>query len=183
MLDHGGLKNFFEKRQKLEANSRAHATGVAVGRVLAPSLTAKAQVRAQFVAAECQQGTKDDAGFRVNSGEPGETGAAKNVGENGFGLVIGSVGNGNFVEVSVAGEAFKEGVAGAAGGVFEVGVLEPGLGGHVFVRKEKWKIVAGGEGSDESFISFGGSATQFVIEVGDEKDDAESFAEFEKKKE
>src|SRR6516162_1864245 len=183
MLDHGGLKNFFEQRQKLEANSRAHATGVAVGRVFAPSLTAKAEVRAQFVAAECEQGAKDDAGFRVNSGEPGETGAAKNVREDGFGLVIGSVGNGNFVEMSVAGEAFKERVAGAPRGVFEVGVLAPGLGGHVLVRKEKWKIVAGSEGSDESLVGVGGSATQFVIEVGDGKDEAEWLAEFEKKKE
>jgi|SRR5215469_2948061 len=183
MLDHGGLKNLFEKRQKLEANSRAHATGVSVGGVFAPSLTAKAEVRAQFLAAECQQGTKDDARFRVNSGEPGQTGAAKNVREDGFSLVIGSVGNRNFVEMSVAGEAFKEGVAGAAGGVFEVGVLARGFGGNVFVRKEKWKNVAGGEGSDESLVGVGGSATQFVIEVGDGKHDAELLAEFEKQKE
>jgi hypothetical protein len=183
MLDHGGLKDFFEKRQELEANSRAHATGVAVGRVFAPSLAAKAEVRAQFVAAECEQGTEDDAGFRVNSGEPGETGAAKNVREDGFGLVIGGVGNGNFVEMGFGGEAFKEGVAGAAGGVFEVGVLARGLGGDVFVRQEKWEMVAGGEGCDESLVGVRGSATQFVIEVGDRKDDAELLAEFEKKKE
>src|SRR3974390_388454 len=136
MLDHGGLIDFFEKGQKLEANSRAHATGVAVGRVRAPRVTAKAEVRAQFVAAECQQGTKDDAGFWVNSGEPGETGAAKNVREDGFGLVIGSVGNGNFVEMSVAGEAFKEGVAGAAGGGVGGGGARAGAagGGSVSTR-------------------------------------------------
>ena len=85
--------------------------------------------------------------------------------------------------MSVPGEAFEEGVAAAASGVFKIGVLAPGLPCDVFVRDEKRKIMAGGQPGHKFFVGVGGAAAQFVIEVGDGKDDAEPFAEFEEKKE
>src|SRR6516164_8931342 len=111
MLDNGGLERPFEKRQEFRADAGTQAAGIAVGRVFAPSLAAKAEVRAQLVAAEFEQGAEDHPGFGVNAGEPGKAGAPKNVGEDGFGLVVGSVGDGDVVEMSGAGEAFEEGVA------------------------------------------------------------------------
>jgi hypothetical protein len=182
MLDNGGLESLFEKRQEFRADAGTQAAGIAVGRVFAPSLAAKAEVRAQLVAAEFEQGAEDHPGFGVNAGEPGKAGAPKNVGEDGFGLVVGSVGDGDVVETSGAGEAFEEGVAGAAGSVFKIGVLAPGLAFDVFVRDEKRKIMAGGKRGHKSFVGVGGAAAQFVIEVGDGKDDAERFTEFEEKK-
>jgi hypothetical protein len=183
MLDNGGLKSPFEKRQEFRADAGTQAAGIAVGRVFAPSVAAKAEVRAQLVAAEFEQGAKDQPGFGVNAGEPGKAGAPKNVGENGFGLVVGSVGDGDVVEMSAPGEAFEEGVAAAAGGVFKIGVLALGLPPDVFVRDEKRKIMAGGQRGHKFFVGVGGAAAQFVIEVGDGKDDAERLAEFEEKEE
>jgi hypothetical protein len=183
MLDNGGLKSPFKKRQEFRADAGTQAAGIAVGRVFAPSLAAKAEVRAQLVAAEFEQGAEDQPRFGVNAGESGKTGAPKNVGENGFRLVVGSVGDGDVVEMSVPGEAFEEGVAAAAGGVFKIGVLAPGLPGDIFVRDKKRKIMAGGKRGYKFFVGVGGAAPQFVIEVGDGKDDAERFAEFEEKKE
>jgi hypothetical protein len=183
MLDNGGLKSAFKKRQEFHADAGTQTAGIAVGRVFAPSLAAKAEIRAQLVAAEFEQGAEDYPGFGVNAGKPGKAGAPQNVGEDGFGLVVGRVGDGNVVEMSGAGEAFEEGVASAAGSVFKIGALAPGLPFDVFVRDEKRKIMAGGKRGHKFFVGLGGAAAQFVIEVGDGKDDAERFAEFEEKKE
>jgi len=182
VLDNSGLKSSFKKGQQPRANTGAQAAGVAVGSVFAPGLAAKTKIRAQILAAKFEQGTESGAGLGVNAGESGKTGSAEHVGENGFSLVVGGVSDGDFVEMMVAGEVFKEGVTGTTSGVFDVGMFAPGFGGDVFARREKRKIVVRGERGDEFFVGVGGATAQLVIEVDDRKDDAKLFAKFEEKK-
>jgi hypothetical protein len=82
-----------------------------------------AEVRAKIVASEFQERTKDATELRVNATEAWEAGAAKDMSEDGFGLIVGGVCDGNFVELAISDEPFEEGVARAAGGVFEIGAF------------------------------------------------------------
>jgi hypothetical protein len=181
--DDGRLKLFFEERHELQADAGARAFGVAVGGVLAPGLAAETEIVAKIGAAEFEERAENGAGFGMDAAEAGESSAAEDVSENGFGLVVGSVGDGDFVELAFGDEALKEGVAGAAGGVFEVGALAFGFGGDVFADDEELQGVLGGEIGDEFFVGVGSAPAQFVIEVDDGENEAKFFAQFEEEME
>ena len=142
----------------------------------------RAEIGAEFGATKFQKRAEDVSDFGVNAAEAGESGTAKNVGKNGFGLVVGGVSDGDAIEVFFGREAFEERVASAAGGVFEIGVLLFGFGEDVFARDEEGKVVAFCERGDKFFIGVRSFAAEFVIEVDDGKNDAEFFVEFEEKK-
>jgi hypothetical protein len=119
----------------------------------------------------------------MNATEAGEAGAAENMGEDGFGLIVGGVRDGDFVELVFGGEAFEERVAGAAGGVFEIGTLAFGFGGDVFAGNEEGERVAFSEVCDETFVRVRGTAAKLVIEMDGGEDDAELFTELEEQRE
>jgi len=76
-------------------------------------------------------------------------------------------------------ELGEEIVAGAASGVFEVGLFAFGFGGYVFVSGVEGEMVFGRELGYEFFVVVGLLAAKLVIEVDYAEDDAEFFAEFE----
>jgi len=181
--DDGGLKLFFQERQEPEANASTGAFGVAIGGVFAPGLAAGTEISAKIGAADFEERAKDSAGFGVNAAKAGEAGAAEDVSEDGFGLVVGGVGHGNFVEKAFGDETVEEGIAGTARGVFKIGALAFGFSGDVFAGHEELQAVFGGEPGDEFLVGFGGAAPQFVIEMNDGKNDGKFFAQFDEEME
>jgi hypothetical protein len=183
MLNNRRLKLFLEERHELQTNAGTGACGVAVGGIFAPGLATGTEIGAKRGAANFEKWAKDGARLGMNASEPGEARSAENVSKDGFGLIVGGVGHGDFVKLAIGDESFEKGVARAAGGVFEVGALAFGFRCDIFTRNEEGQVVAGGEFGDELFIGVGSFAAQLVIEVHHRKDDAELFAKFEKKKE
>src|SRR5882724_12767775 len=109
----------------------------------------------------------------MDSAEAGESGAAQDVGEDSFGLVIGGVGYGEPGQFFFFDESSEKGVARPASGILEVCLFAFGFGGNVLPADVKWKIVFGGEFGYEFFICFGALAAELVVEVDDVEDDAE----------
>jgi hypothetical protein len=137
-----------------------------------------AEIGAEGGAAEGEEWAEDVAGFGVNAAESGEAGAAEDVGENGFGLVVGSVGYGDAVEFFFGDESIEEGVAGAAGGVFKINFFAAGFCGYIGAGGEKFQIKLLGEGGDEFFVGVGGFTAELVIEVDDAGNETEFRPEF-----
>ena len=183
MINDGGLELLLENRHELQAYASTCAFGVAIRGVLTPSLPARAKVGAQIGAAQSEQRAKNGAGFWVNAAQSGQASAAENVSQDSFGLVIGGVGNSDFVEPTLRDQAVEASVARATGCFFEVGTFALGLGGDVFAGNKKCQIVTSGERGDKFFICVRGPAAQLVIEMSDRQNHSEFFAEFEEQQE
>jgi hypothetical protein len=112
------------------------AFGVAIRGIFTPRLAKGAKVSPKFVATEFKEGTKDAAKLGVNAAEASEAGATQEVSEDGFGLVVGGVRDGDSVDLAFGNEALKEGIASTPRGVFEIGPFAHGLGGDVLVADE-----------------------------------------------
>jgi hypothetical protein len=115
----------------------------------------------------------------MNAGEAGESGAAEDVGENGLGLIIGGMSDGDVHGVAIGDELTEEGVAGSAGSVFEIGFVALRLDSNVRVGDAEGQFVFGGELGHEVFVCVGGTAAELMVEVCDAEDDAELCAKFE----
>ena len=137
------------------------------------------EIGAQFLAAHGQQRAEDLSYGGMNAAEAGEAGTAQDMCEDGFGLVVGGVGHGNARAAGGVHEGLEKGVAGAAGGVFEIGAFFFCFVCHVGGGRMKFQGMTGGQLGHELFVGIGETAAKFVIEVGDDEDEAEFFAEFE----
>jgi hypothetical protein len=134
------------------------------------------------MAAELQQRTEDATKLWMNPTEASEPGSAKDVGQDRFGLIIGGMGDCDFVELAFGHETVEEGVTGKPGGTLQIGVFALRLGGDVLAADEKGKRVACREVSYEFLVSIRGAATEFMIEVRDREDGAQFFLQLEKQK-
>jgi hypothetical protein len=180
MLHDGGLKTLLEQRDQIFANVGAGPCGVAIGGIFAPGLFFCAEVRAQIGTAQCKERADNGAGVarhRVNSAKSGEAGAAKDVSEHGFGLIVGGVGYGDSGGVAGGDKLIEKGVTRAAPGVFEIGLVPFGVYGDIGAPGVEGEGVFRGEGGDEFFVCVGGAAAELMIEVGDGEDDPEFSAE------
>ena len=183
MLDDIRLKLFLEQRQQFFANACAEARGVLIRGIFAPGLLLSPEEFAEIGAVDLQQGSDDVIRFGMNGGEAGETSAAKDVSKYGFGLVVSGVRRDHVVNDSLATEFFEEGVACAAGGVFEIGFFAAGSCGNVGMAQVNGKAEAFGEGDDEALVGVGRLAAKLVIEVDGAWDDTELFAKVDKEEE
>jgi hypothetical protein len=163
MFDDGGLELGCEEREEFFAEAGAEARGVLIGGVLAPGLFFGAEVGAEVGPTDVKQRADDGFGLGMDAAEAGEAGAAEDVGEDGFGLVVGGVGYGDAIDFFCGDEAGEKVVAGAAGGVFEIGFFAFGLGGDVEAFEMKVEMMLGGELGDEFFVGVGGAAAELVI--------------------
>jgi hypothetical protein len=113
----------------------------------------------------------------MDAGEAFGPCSAKEFAEDGFGLVIESVGGGDGIERVLGHEAAEPGVAEAAGGFFDglvglVGVL-CGFRFGVDLMGVERQAERGGEIGAELLVNVGFGATEAVVEMGDVEDDAE----------
>ncbi len=118
-------------------------------------------------------------GDGMDSAEAGQTGAAKNVSENGFCLIVGGVGHGDLGGEAVFDQLCEEGVAGAAGGVLEVGFVAFGFRGNVRASDVKRQREVRGQVGYEFLVGVRGATPQLVIEMGDAENDAQLRAQLE----
>jgi hypothetical protein len=118
----------------------------------------------------------------MDAADSGEAGAPENVSENGFSLIVGSVGHCNSVEKPLGDQAFTEGVTGAAGGVLKIGVLSLCFGRDVFTRGKELQVMARGEFGNKLFVGVRSFATELMIEMNDRENEAKLFSEFEEEK-
>ena len=136
------------------------------------------EVGAQLSAAEFEERTDDVTGDGMNAAEAGESGAAQDVRENGFGLVVGGMGDSDFVDVALGDQFGEEAVAGAARGVFKVGFFAASFGFYVGSADMKRDLELLCELNDGAFVGIGGSAAKFVIEVNNTENNTEVLEKF-----
>lgn len=181
MFDDRRLKLLFEQREQFAAQAGAEARGVPVGGVFAPRLLSRPEVVAQLGAADVQQRPDNMFGLRMNAAETGEAGAAQDMRQNGFRLVIGSMGDGQAIDFLIRDQAGKESVARAAGGIFEIGFFAFGFGGNIDALKVKLEMAGGRQFGDEVFVGVGSAAPQTMVHMRDAEDDAKPFLQLEQK--
>jgi hypothetical protein len=183
VLDDGGLEMLFEEWQKRRANPGARFGGVPIGGVFAPRLFAGPEVGTEIGTPGVQEWADNRAGSGVNAGETGESGSSKKVSQDGFGLIVGGVSDGDRREVFFLGQLREKLVARPTGGVFQIGFLAFGFGGDVIAADMELQAVASGKFGDEVFVGVGGFAAKLVIEVEDSEDDSQFFAQLDQQQE
>ena len=176
--DQGGcdiaIEGLVEAGEDVVAEAVAAVGGGGVGRVLAEAEFVGGDVSVDVGAAPGEEGAVEDEavvegldGF--HAGDAGEAGAAAGVGEDGFGLVFGVVGEEEVGGLVFGGGLKEEGVAGLAGGGFEGEARGFGEGGDVGFGDFAGEGILFGEAADEGGVLVGLFATEGVIEVADDE--------------
>jgi hypothetical protein len=146
------------------ANAVAGELGVTVSGVFAPSNIALAKERLDFSVAHIDQRADQALGRdRMNAGESSEARAPQQAEENGLGLIVTSVAQGDAVGGAVANQAREKLAASPAGGLFQVIVHGADLSLGAIERQ----AYARGNGRDEGFVLVRRRPAQLVIEVDD----------------
>ena len=162
-----------ELGQEFVADAIAGECEVAVAGVFAPVLGEVGEVSLNFGAAGGQQRAQNAAfgelDHGVDAGDAFGPGAAQELGQHGFGLIVERVGGGDGIERGLRQEPAEPGVAETAGGFFDgFGGLAGefcGFGGGGDAVVVKGQSEAGGEGSHEVHIGVGFGSAQAVMEV------------------
>ena len=163
VLDNGGLELRFKQGKKLFTDAGAETGSVLIGGVFAPGLFSGAQIGAEVGATDVKERTDHAFGLRMNAAEASEAGAAKDVGEDGFGLVVSGVSYGDAIDFFGRHEPGEKLVAGAASGVFEVGFFAFSLSGYIGALEMKVEAVFSCELGDEFFVGVGSAAAELVV--------------------
>ncbi len=148
--------------------------GVGVGGVFAPGLVDGFEEGFDFGSASLEEGAED---FSFGEGDEGVDGAqafgpgaAEELHENGFGLVVEGVGGEDAVGVAGGEEGGEEIVAGVAGGFFDGFGVATGSGfgdaaGNVGVVEVERDVEADAEVFDEALVGVGFFAAEVVVDV------------------
>ena len=176
MRNDGWREILFQHRNELFANARAQAFRVAIGGVFAPGLMERFQIVAQILALDFEQRPDHGADRGIDTRQSAWTCSADQMCENCFGLVLRGVSYGDASRLSSGADALEEGVAKASRCVFEIPTLERSTCGDVLAGGYEFQIKLAGQVFDELRIRCGVFATQLVIEMDDEKRDAQVLA-------
>jgi hypothetical protein len=117
----------------------------------------------------------------MNSAKACEAGAAQDVSENGFGLIVEGVRGSDAIQDFGIDEPLEKSIARAAARVFKIRFVPARFCGDVRSRKVKRQAEFLGEFRDKRFVQVRSLPAQFVIEVNDADDDAKPFAQFKQK--
>ncbi len=176
--DQGGcdiaIEDLVEAGEDVVAEAVATVGGGGVGGVFAEAEFVGGDVGVDVGATPGEEGAVEDEavvegldGF--HAGDAGESGAATGVGEDGFGLVFGVVGEEEVGGLVFFGGPKEKGVAGVAGGGFEREALGFGEGGDIGFGDFAGEGVFFGEAADEGGVLIRLFATEGVIEVADDE--------------
>ena len=133
---------------------------------------------AQGGAAGGEQRAQDAAAVKggVDAGKAFQPGAAEELHEDGFGLVVEGVGGEDVGGVALGEEGLEGLVAEGAGGFFEAFLVEGGLLASVDAADVEGDGEAGAEGFDEGLVGVGFVGSERVIDVECGEADAEGVA-------
>ncbi len=140
--------------------------------------TNEAGRKERFVFGDRRVGELGESEVAMNSGEAGGAGSAQQTEEDGFGLIVTSVGGGDALKTVGERGALEERVAGASAGGFNGKMEEGRKRGDILGFDGAVERKLGCQIEDKTLIRLGGSAAQVVVEMKDEGDDAESGCEF-----
>ena len=159
---------------------------VGVGGVLAPGLVAGAEEGFNLGAARGKQGAKDLSGALVrkidlDDGMDGAKslgpGSAKELHQDGLGLIVEGVGGEDGVGVAGGKKGAEEGVACLAGGFFDGFAVLGGAGGDVAAMDVEWDVELDAEVLDKGEIGVGLSGlADAMVNVNCGEPDAERVA-------
>jgi len=169
-----------ELGEKLVADAVAGVGGVGVGGVFAPRLVLGAEPGFDVAAAGLEEGAEDSAGALIGAagfvldlddgmdgGEAFGPGSAKQLHENGLGLVVEGVGGEDGVGVAGGDEGREEFVADGACGFFESLVVGGSASGDVGVVDVKRDVEGDAEVADEVEVGVGFLCrADAVVDVG-----------------
>ena len=87
--------------------------------------------------------------------------------EDGLGLIVGSVGDGNSEGALLLGDAGEEVVSGFTGFFFQGAAMTTGTGLDIFLGRGEGEAQGFGLGPYEVCVGIGGGASEAMVEVGD----------------
>ena len=173
----------FELRQQFVADAIAGEGEMAVGGVFAPGLVEGFEEGFDLGAGGGEERAEDAALGEVDDGvDAGEAFgpcAAKELGEDGFGLVVEGVRGGDGVDWTGGHELAEPGVAQAAGGFFDGvggfsgGGIGGGEGGSVDAETRGRGCSSWRRGAARRRVGIGFIAAKAVVEMGDVEDEAQ----------
>src|ERR1700734_770498 len=97
--------------------------------------------------------------------------------EDGFGLIVRGMSNGDACGFSFFNQATKEIVSKAPSGVFHIPLVALGNSGHILAIEEQFDIVRAAKLGDELGVSGGLDPSQRVVEMRRKKRDPERIAQ------
>jgi hypothetical protein len=177
VLDGEGLEALYEKRNQCPADANTGPLHVAIGGVLAPVLPELLEVGPKCGSTEAEQWANDSAGHGMNAGEPGESSAAEEVREHGFGLIVRRMCGSHVAKMLLLGDPREPLIANAPPGVFEVTFGTSCEAGDVGMCATKLKAEMGGQLGHELLVGIRRATAKLVIEVQHDRDDTKAFAE------
>src|SRR5579863_6972290 len=165
-----------EQWKQFVTDAIAGEAEMAVGGVFAPRLVVGIEIGFNFGAGGGEQRAKDEAlgefKFWSNAAQTLGPCAAKEFGEDGFGLVVAGVGRTGGVEGNLDEKLPEPGITQAAGSFFDGFGVGAGFSGGVDLSEVEGKVETLGERAGEFEVGVGFSGAQSVVKVGDVEDEA-----------
>jgi len=167
-LVYGGVEGS-ELGEEFVADAVASEGGVGVGGVFAPRLVRGFEEGFDVGATGLEEGAEDFAFWLgedwVDGGEAFGPGSAKELHEDGFGLVVEGVGGEDGVGVAGVEEGGEEFVAGVAGGFFDPFVCGGDAFGDVGLVKVEGDVESDAEVLDELLVGVGFFGAEVMVDV------------------
>lgn len=175
--DEGGdvaVEDVVEEGQGLEAEAVAAVLGGGVAGVVAELEAAGFEIAVDLAAAEVEQGADEmeavvQALNRPHAAKTCEAAAAAEIGEDGFRLVVGVMGEDDDPGVVLFGHAEEEVMARLACGSFDGDAAFFGEGCYIGVLDLAGELVLFGELLDEGGVAVGFLTAQAVVEVAEDE--------------
>lgn len=168
------MEDLAEQGEGLMTEAIAAVGGGLIAGVLAKGEVVLSDVGVDLAAPPGKKGTMEDEAVAqgllgFDAGDAGESAAAAGVGEHGFGLVLGVMGEENVRGAVAGGHVAKKTVAGLAGGSLDGELLGFGEGGDIGFLHLAGEIPFFGEATDQGCVLAGFETAQAVVEVADDE--------------
>ena len=162
---HSGIKIAKEKWNELVANPRACAGSVLIGRIFPPGLSQIGKKLAQFLAPHFQQRTNSQPGDWIDSRQARQAGAAQQMRQDSFGLVVRRVGHGDAIQAACFGHGSEKLIAQSPRGVFHVPAVKARFAGHIGAAGFKFQMEFLRQRFHEAFVFVCFRSPQLMVEM------------------
>jgi len=162
------------------ANSRARSGSVLVGGIFPPWLLQISKPLAQFLTPQAEQWANDAARHRIDSRQARQTGAAQQMRQNRFGLIVRGVSDSDTVKAAGLGHGRKKLVTQAARGILEIPAAASRFARDVGATGFQFKLELRGQSFHEALVFVRFCSAQLMVEMQNDERDSELSAQVRK---